>query len=103
MNACGVAHFTACAVSGSPPVPNAWFGPPFSASEALGVAQRSATQYSMSFRSLPSERSIVVPPPLWSRVVGVSHPEDEDPLALVARANLCRREQSCLNRETQLA
>nr|WP_258119128.1 hypothetical protein [Mesorhizobium onobrychidis] len=33
----------------------------------------------------------------------VGHCEDEDALALVARADFCRREQSALNRETQLA
>jgi hypothetical protein len=34
---------------------------------------------------------------------GVGHAEDEDALALMARADFRRREQSSLNRETQLA
>ncbi|MGO4561001.1 hypothetical protein [Mesorhizobium sp. 2RAF21] len=32
---------------------------------------------------------------------GVIHAEDEEAFALVARADLCRREQSSLNVETQ--
>jgi hypothetical protein len=35
-------------------------------------------------------------------VTGVGHAEDEKPLALMARADFCRREQSALNRKTQL-
>lgn len=35
-----------------------------------------------------------------SAATGVGHPEDEDPLALVRRADLLRCEQSSLNRET---
>ncbi|CDX55913.1 hypothetical protein MPL3365_210135 [Mesorhizobium plurifarium] len=34
---------------------------------------------------------------------GVGHAEDEYPLALMARANFRRREQSDLNRKTKLA
>lgn len=63
----GVAHWLACAGSGVPPDPNAWFGPPFSPSVERGV----------------------------------DHAEDEQPLALVARADFRRAEQSALNRETQ--
>ena len=44
--------------------------------------------------------------PLWSRVWGVGladapDPEDEDPLALVAKAHAFRAEKSALNRVTQ--
>lgn len=35
--AIGVGHCAACAGRGVPPAPNAWFGPPFSASDARGV------------------------------------------------------------------
>lgn len=41
--------------------------------------------------------------PLKSLAAGVGHAEDEEPLALVARADFRRREQSCLNREAHLA
>nr|WP_287202670.1 hypothetical protein [Mesorhizobium sp.] len=48
------------------------------------------------FASVSSSRTLLV-------ASGVGHAEDEDALALVARADFCRREQSALNRETQLA
>ena len=41
-------------------------------------------------------------PPLALSSVGVRHSEDDNALALVARADFCRREQSSLNLETKL-
>jgi hypothetical protein len=38
----------------------------------------------------------------FASAVGHEDAEDEDPLALVARARFCRRKQSALNRVTQL-
>jgi len=35
----GVDHCSVCAANGTPPAPNAWFGLPFSPSEARGVDQ----------------------------------------------------------------
>lgn len=64
-----------------------------------GVGQFAATRPKRPF-SGTFDRS---PVSFQSRVVAVGHAEDEDALALVRRADFRRREQSCLNRETQLA
>lgn len=46
---------------------------------------------------------IVGPDPLKSLAVGVGHAEDEEPLALMARTDLRRREKSDLDREAKSA
>jgi hypothetical protein len=85
--------------------------PPRSPSEADGVVQFCATsaryrgtvfwlalrfRNAAHFASVSSSRTRFV-------ASGVGHPEDEDALALVARADFARAEQSALNREAQLS
>lgn len=68
-------------------------------SPVRGVGQFAATLPSKPF-SGTFDRS---PVSFQSRVVAVGHAEDEETLALMARADFRRREQSDLNRETKLA
>ncbi|MDM9643864.1 hypothetical protein QTL96_00170 [Rhizobium sp. S163] len=79
-----------------PPRLSRWFGPPCSASDARGVAQ--------SFAWCVSIRCILASgcPAASSFADGVSHRNDDDAFALMARADLCRREQSSLSLETKL-
>ncbi len=65
---------------------------------ASGVGQRWTAVCRLSPPSRPFD-----PGPVIMLVVAVGHCEDEDAFALVRRADLCRREQSSLNREAQSA
>jgi hypothetical protein len=57
-----------------------------------------------AFISALRARNVCAPSPSFiTDASGVGQPEDEDAFALVRRADLRRAEQSCLNREAQLA
>ena len=74
--AVGVGHDSICAAiagRGVPPAPKAMFGPPFSPSDARGVALGDASRTAIGRCEFPPPSVFVVRPPSRSEAFGVGH------------------------------